>query len=133
MNPNPSFAVLRYRVKSIYSIFTSKLTGFLLEIIIHTLVQKVNVNSNIHLFGKAVFEGTLTLANTLLIDIIKCIHGILTQKLEAMFLEIITLTLAQKVNLNTNIHLFGKSVLEGTLTLAHSLLVDITSNEYMEL
>ena len=53
---------------------TPKLTGILSEIIILTLAQKVNVNSNIHLFGKAVFEGTLTLAHTLLIDIISNVY-----------------------------------------------------------
>ena len=78
----------------------------------------MNVNSIIGLFGKAVFEGTLTLAHTILIDIIKCIYGALTQKLAAILFEIIILTLAQKVNVNSNIHLFGKAVFEGTLTLA---------------
>ena len=77
-----------------------------MEIIILTLAQKVNVNSNIHLFLNATFEGTLTLAHTVLIDVIKCIYGILTQKHEAILLEIIILTLAQKVNVNSYIHLF---------------------------
>ena len=92
----------------------------------------MNVNSNIHLFGKAVFVGTLTLDHTLLIDIIKCIYGILTQKLAAILLEIIMLTLTQKENVNSSIHLFGKVVFEGTLTLDHTLSIDIISNAYKE-
>ena len=60
----------RYHLKCIYEILIPKRAIILLEIIILTLAQKVNVNSNIHLFGKAVFEGTLTLDHTLLIDII---------------------------------------------------------------
>ena len=66
----------------------------------------MNVYSIIELFGKAGFEGTLTLALTVLIDVIKCIYAILTQKLEAILLKIIILTLAQKVNVNSYIHLF---------------------------
>ena len=46
-------------------------------------------------------------------------------------MKIIILTLAQKVNVNSNIHLFGKAVVEGTLTLAHTLLIDIISNVYI--
>ena len=57
-----------------FSILTPKLTAIQLEIIILTLAQKVNVNSNIHLFGKAVFEGTLTLGYTLLLDNISNIY-----------------------------------------------------------
>ena len=53
-------------------------------------------------------------------------------KLEAILLEIIILTLAQKVNITSNIHLFGKAVFEGTLTLAHALLIDIISNAFKE-
>ena len=58
--------------------------------------------------------------------------SILTQKHAAILMEIIILPLAQKVNVNSNIHLFGKAVFEGTLTLAHALLIDILSNVYME-
>ena len=103
-----------------------------MEIIILTLAQKVIVNSNIHLFGSAVFEGTLALAHNLLIDIISNVYMEFTPKLTAILLEIIILTLAQKVNVNSNIHLFGKAVFEGTLTLAHNLLIYIISNVYME-
>ena len=75
MNPNPSsYTINRYHVKTMYSILTPKLTAIQLEIIIITLAKKVNVNSNIHLFGIALFEGTLTLAYTLLIDIISNVY-----------------------------------------------------------
>ena len=58
-----------------------------MEMIILTLAQKVNLNSNIHLFGKTVFEGTLTLANTLLIDIISNVYMEITPKLTANPIE----------------------------------------------
>ena len=73
--PNPNFYTInRYHVKSIYSIPTAKLTGILLEIIILTLAQKADVNSNVLLSEKAVFEGTLPLAHTLIIDIISNVY-----------------------------------------------------------
>ena len=75
MKPNPSsYTINRYHFKSIYSNLPTKLIGILLEIIILTLAQKRNVNSNIHILGKAVLKGTLTLAHTLFIDIISNVY-----------------------------------------------------------